>query len=63
MGNGGRGGACGYCLHNQIKTWREAFFIFLFFMERKRFATCSIFKKSVYPSGATIPVVVEVGEH
>lgn len=25
-GMGGGEGQCGYCLHNQIKTWREAFF-------------------------------------
>lgn len=58
MGNGGRGGACGYCLHNQIKTWREAFFF-----KKKFLWIVQFFKKSVYPSGATIPVVVEVGEH
>lgn len=47
----------------KLKTWREAFFIIL--LERKKI--CNLFqfskKKSVYPSGATIPVVVEVGEH
>lgn len=62
MGNGewGMGGGEGHVAIAYTIKLKHGERLFFFF---KIFLCVQFFKKSVYPSGTTIPVVVEVGEH